>query len=395
MTLRWRMAALAALCQNVAVGITFGAFGTLVMGIEQRFASGRAMSSLGIALITLTLALLGPASAALIRRFSIRAVMALGAVMLGSGYLLMAISPGIYGFLAICGLLIGPGIAFLGLLPASLLATNWFETEQGRAMGIVTMPVLVMITPLVTSRVLEAFGLTVLLIAMGVAHLLVLPLLPLVIDRPEAAGSPDRARRAEIGALDILRMPRFWLVTACYAVLVTGGVFKAAHLVPLAVEQGITLNRAALLLSLSGGTGVIGALLFGWLADRIGPMLALAANCLLQALVWMIFLQPVSFALLAVDAVVVGACAGGFMAAFGVLFRTLFGREGFAPAMGLSAFVAAPISFVATPLAGWLYELHHNYHLPVAFQIGCFAAAALVFLGLHARLHTAQNRNTP
>ena len=51
--LGWRMVAIAAVTQNVAVGLTFGSFGTLVLAIEERFATTRTLSALGISLVIL------------------------------------------------------------------------------------------------------------------------------------------------------------------------------------------------------------------------------------------------------------------------------------------------------------------------------------------------------
>ena len=86
-----------------------------------------------------------------------------------------------------------------------------------------------------------------------------------------------------------------------------------------------------------------------------GPGQALALNCLVQGIVWFIFLQPVGYSLLVLDAIIVGACGGGIAAAQGVLLTRLFGIRNFARAMGLVTLFTVPFTFGISPLASRLY----------------------------------------
>lgn len=391
--LGWRMVAIATLTQNAAVGLTFGAYGTMVLAIEERFATTRTLSALGISLTVLILSLGAPLVTWLLRRVSIRTMMIAGALLAATGYLLLPLAGGIVTFLAIFGLLVSPGVLLLGVLPSNILASNWFHKAQGRALGFVTMPVFVMIVPLLASWTITHHGVNALLIGLGLAHLAVLPALIFVIDRPEMAGqlpfgfegaAPVRAD-GHAGA-SLLASPLFWLATVGIGIAVGGGVLKAAHLVPLVMGQGLSFEEASFLFALSGGTGILGAMAFGWLADRFGPGNALALNCLTQAAVWFIFLQPVDYWLLIGDAVIVGACGGGLAAAQGVFIQRLFGAANFARTMGLMTLLTAPFTFGITPAASYLFDLTGSYGLPIAIQIGAFALAAVLFLAIQRQM---------
>lgn len=392
--LGWRMVAIASVTQNVAVGLTFGSFGTLVLAVEGRFATTRTLSALGISLVILIYSLSAPFLSPMIARTSIRRVMTIGSLLGSAGYCLLPLAGNISQFLAIFALLISPGFLLLGVIPSNILASNWFIRHQGRALGFVTMPVFVMIVPVVTAWGLHHFGLSAVLVAIGLAHLLVLPLMPFVIDRPEQIGQhplghDDAGASVEkqpmLPSKQLLARPALWLVTIAVGIVVGGGVLKAAHMVPLIMGQGWTLEEASFLFAVSGGTGILGAMAFGWLADRIGPGHALAVNSIVQGLVWFIFLQPAPYWLLVVDAVIVGACGGGIAAAQGVLLTRLFGQRNFAPAMGLVTMFTVPFTFGAAPLASTLFDATGSYWTPIALQIGGFALAAAVFLFMERR----------
>lgn len=396
--LGWRMVWIAALTQNVAIGLTFGSFGTIVLAIEHRFATTRTLSALGISLTVLMLSLGAPLIDPLLRRISIRMMMTIGASLAAAGYLLLPLAGSIGTFLAIFALLISPGVVLLGVMPSNILASNWFVRGQGRALGVVTMPVLVMLVPMLSSWGLEHFGLDAVLIGLGIGHLLVLPAMPFVIDRPEligqkALGQDDAAQAVErpsmTPALVLLRRPLFWVVAIVIGIAVGGGILKAAHLVPLVMGQGWPLEQAAFLLAISGGTGILGAIAFGWLADRAGPGYALALNCAVQGMVWFIYLQPVTYGLLVLDSIIVGACGGGLAAAQGVLLSRLFGAQNFARAMGLVTFFTVPFTFGVSPLASALFDATGSYRMPIALQIAGFGLAALIFLAIGRRTHRA------
>lgn len=392
--LGWRMVAIAAVTQNVAVGLTFGSFGTLVLAIEQRFATTRTLSALGISLVILIYSLSAPLISPLIARTSIRRVLTTGSLLGAAGYCLLPLASNIGQFLAIFALLISPGFLLLGVLPSNILASNWFIRHQGRALGFVTMPVFVMLVPMVSAWGLHHYGLSAVLVGVGVAHLLVLPLMPFVIDRPEQIGQrplgyEDAVARSEPEVAQpwrsLLARPALWFVTLAVGIAVGGGVLKAAHMVPLIMGQGWSLEEASFLFAVSGGTGVLGAMAFGWLADRFGPGHALAANSIVQGLVWFIFLQPAPYWLLVVDAVIVGACGGGIAAAQGVLLTRLFGPRNFPQVMGLVTMFTVPFTFGAAPLASALFDATGSYWTPIALQIGGFALAAAVFLLMERR----------
>jgi cyanate permease len=102
---------------------------------------------------------------------------------------------------------------------------------------------------------------------------------------------------------------------------------------------------------------------------------------------WFIFLMPVSIPLLVVDALIIGMCGGGVMAAQGVFFSHRFGVANFGRVAGLVSIASLPILAGLSPVAGYLRERTGGYNVPVMLLIvaSIMAAAILIYLALGER----------
>ncbi|MGH6780567.1 MAG: MFS transporter [Sphingomonadaceae bacterium] len=388
----WKMAGLAFVIQNSATGLTFGSFGTIVLAIEAQFRTSRTLASLGISLAILALSLLAPfIGAVLVKRLPIRRAMMAGVLLGAAGYALLAFAGSIYALLAIYLFLIGPSLVLFGALPSNTLVSTWFGDDPGRALGFANMPLFVMLVPLASAAILAAHGLGAVFGAIALAHLAVLPFVLAVADGPHSgmeAAAPQRSPTREIiGRRD------FWLLAVGGGIVVGAGTMKVAHLVAIVTGQGHSIATATMLLAISGGSGMLGSLLFGWLADRIGGVPTLIINALVQCATFFILLAPVSVSVLVLDAVLIGACGGGVMATKAVIFGHLFGQRNFPRVFGLMSIATLPFLFGMTPLAGLLYDRSGNYALPVAATIALLAFAAAILLPLVAAERRA--RGTP
>ena len=290
-------------------------------------------------------------------------------VALGSlGYVALALAPNIGIFLAAYALLVGVGALLAGGFPASILVSNWFPRANGRALGVMMIPLGVMLVPLACAPILEAIGLRRLYLLMAAVNLLLLPLLLLVRDRPAEAAdpadeTPQPAVPATLRVAQILRRPQFWLLILGMGLLDSSGMVKVSQLVALTAERGFALQQATLLLAVSGGAGAVGTLLFGWLADRIGGAGALMVNALVQAAGWSIFLLNPGMSLLLADAVLMGLAGAGVYAVVIVALTQQFGAHNLARALGLAGAIGIIPTFLGPPLAGWLHDASGSYAL--------------------------------
>lgn len=396
------MALIAFVAQNTAVGLCYGSFGVLVLEFERHFAVGRAQAALAFSLVVLATGLVSPFVGALLGRVSIRPVMMTGAVLAALGFFGMSLTDSSSVMLACFGLLIGPGVSLLGNLPAVTLVNNWYARRQGLVLGLVMMPVAVTVVPLVVVKLLPILGFERLLWLIAGCYLLVLPLLLFVVDRPEcldargggtagaSRGVTPPVRPAHPQLRDILGHPAFLPLVVATGLMMGAGIAKNTHMVPLLMESDWSIEKATLLLAISGGSAVIGSLLLGALADRFNAAGVLLGNALLQMVVWLILIAPVSFPLLVLDAVLIGICLGGYNIAKAVVVVRIFGQQRFAFVSGLTGLTTLPFLFGLSPVVGLVREMTGSYVAPVLLMIVGFviSAACLALLARGERQYT-------
>lgn len=384
--LGWRMSALASFIHNCSYGLAFGGYGISVVAIQERFDTTRAIVSIPLSLVTASIVLSAPVLGALYGRISIRRSMMLGAALGAAGYFGLAATHDWRVMLACYALLVGPGVALAGSMPTNVVVTHWFVARRGIALGIANLPLGLMIMPMLSVFILQRGGLTALYIATGLIFLLILPAAWAVVDEPEHVGQSALgseglvASNARDHALPMMSMQAilarfdFWALVVAIGIIVGGSSMKYSHLVPLLGEQGHSIEQASLLLSVAGGAGAIGSLMFGWLADRFGGAQMIIWTAILQAAMWFVFLLPVSIPLLTMDAIIIGMCGGGITATQGVYICQRFGQENFSRVLGLLALALFPFFTGINPLAGYLRDVTGDYNLAIILLI----AASLV-----------------
>lgn len=389
----WTFVAIAALAQNCAIGLNFAAYGTMIGTIEARFDAPRALVASGPGAFVLALSLCSPLVGGMLQRLSVRRVMTAGALLCAVGYAVLPLVHNVYVLLLVFGCVIGPGGCLLGIVPASTLVGNWFVADRGKALGIINMPILLLVTPPVFGALLPLLGLNGAFLLIAAVYCATLIPLSRIIDRPEmigltARGAQDAAADAPadtrhvLSRRELLGLPRFWMLSLAVGLSTSGGTMIVVHFVPFGMGRGLDLSQAALLISAFGGAGMIGALLFGWLVDHIGAVHTLVINALAQALLWLCLFVPFGLPLLLVLAAAFGTCAGAIIAIHGAAINELFGRHNFSQAMGLSYLLKLPFIVGAAPLAGWLFDRTHTYSSAFGLHIGAFVLAAGMFLPL-------------
>jgi MFS family permease len=227
----------------------------------------------------------------LLDRVEARLMMAAGAAMAGCGFITASLAHS-YPVMIAAYLLIGLGIGAATLLPCSMVIANWFGARRGLAMGLAMSGTSAggMVMTLVSDRAIRLAGwrFGYLLLA-APAFVIVIPMVLLLVrTRPPAIARVTFAEAAsalpglEVG--EAVAGRSFWLMALgvlCFSFSVSG---TNLHAVPYLIGIGYAPARAALVLSLVLACGAMGKLLIGWIADRIGGRLALAATLFGMAL---------------------------------------------------------------------------------------------------------------
>lgn len=377
MTGRARMVVIGFLCLNCGIVMAPAAFGSVLADFQQEFHASRAMASAPISIMLLTLGLFSPIVGNLLHHISIRRAMMIGAGLNAAGFAIASSATHLYQVYLAFGLLIGPGSCLMGPVTVSTLISRWFVAGRGKALSIANMPLFMLSIPPVAALLSAHGGRTLLFTTMAAVYLALIPLLSLIQDHPsqhERDGvqiESDKAGRS-LSNRELFGDPRFWLIGMGLGMITGSGTAFVTHAVPLAVQHGIQLTAASSIISAFGIGTLAGALLFGWLIDRIGSLFALAINAALQAALWGILVSVHSLPGLLIVACLFGCGQGSAVALQGATLSDIFGSASFSRAMGSSYFLKMPFIF------GWTLLLGHSHDLFSTYRPGLLTTSALV-----------------
>ena len=244
----------------------------------------RSALSLGITAYMLVSALAMPFVGRLADRFDMRWVMGTGVVVGAVGVGLMSLIASPWQLFAVYGLVFALGNAGVSNPIVSVMIVRWFPDRRGVANSVAVsgnaIGQLVIVGLLAQSLV--RFGWRVSYAALGLANLAILA--PIAFAAVRAA--PSQAARGKQPssdnpatteqAVDLRQVPlwtsgQLWLLGGIYGICGFQDFFVATHVVAFALDIGFGALIAGNLLALMGVMGLLGVLVSGFLADRIGP----------------------------------------------------------------------------------------------------------------------------
>lgn len=383
---RFGMLLIAFTAQNVALGLPFGRVGLLIEPLARDLHGSRSAVSLSIALVLLVSGLLSPLVGRWVDRWSLRGTMLIGAALGVAGFLLAARATSVAVYLVSFGVLVGAAYTMVGVLPANKIAALWFPHHFGRASGVVNLPLIVAACPPLFALVLDRCGWRVLLEGFAGVYLLLLLLLTR-LRVPDVAGRAQAPLQnaASPAEVPFYRSGVFWIAGVVWGLIAGSGIVASTHIVPYAVQHGIDVGRASLLLSVLGVCAVAGAMFYGWLSDRWNPVAALVVNAAGSAVFWLVIAAQTRFGAIAVMVAGLGFGAGGLVPSMAALLGRVFGARRFGAALGQMSLVTLPFNFAAAPLAGLLYDLQGSYRTAFALESALCALAALLLMSGAAR----------
>jgi len=233
-------------------------------------------------------------------RFSPRALLIGGTVIGGVGIAAMSLVTQPWHALVLYGVVFAIGNGAASLVIVGVIVTRVYPGRAGLANAIaisgMSVGQLVMIALL--AAVMVQIGWRAVFVWIGVAHLM---LLPLLIGIPGQGGTGS-ARRGELPLRDAARSRQFWLLIAIYAICGLDDFFVTTHVAAFAQDRGLSPLIAGNLLALMGLTGLAGVIASGLASDRLGPVWPTAAAFIARIVVfgWIAIDQsPLSIAVFA------------------------------------------------------------------------------------------------
>ena len=381
-SLRGRLVALCFLAQNCAMGFAFGSFGPLLASTEEHFGISRTVASTGMSLIMLAIGGLAPFLGTLLVHRSVRSAMIAGALLSAVGYWGLAFLHS-FALGLVMYALIGTGVSLTAIIGPLVLISRWFDANRARMLSFVNLPIALFVIPYLIARALPEYGRVAVLGGLGTVFLVLAPALLLLVEHPPSRDPQPRITAAKeaaaaITSTAILRVPAFWFLSIGMGIMAGAGTAYVVHIVPFGMQQHMSLAAASGLLSIYSGAGIFGTLLFGWIADRLGPPAALVISASCQAVLWWSLLQ-VNGTLLYVAAALLGICVVPLTTLHGAALSRMFGATAVGRAIGFSYSVKLPFIFVFAPAMGWVFDVSGGYRTPFLLTAGLMVLSSTSF----------------
>jgi MFS family permease len=364
-------------------------FAVFLLPLGEAFGSDRAAVTAIYSIYMLVYGLSAPFSGILIDKLGARVCYAIGLALFALAYLLAARANAIWQLYLLLGVLAGIASSALGMVPASVLASRWFDRRLPTAMSLLyaSLGCGVLIFSPLTQWLIGAHGWRSAYQWLALAPVLLLPLMVLLPWRVMLAGDAGvtsrRQPRARTGLAVALRAA---LASRSFRALFGVMFFTSVttfsvqvQLVAFLVETGFAPLLAAAAYGLVGMLSIAGMMVAGMLAERFGerPVATVSYSCTIVGVACLALLARFpGMALLGAFVLLFGSVSGSRGPLVAVLSSRLFPGEGQATVYG---FVLTGMGFggaVAAWLAGALHDWTGHYHA------GFVVAAVAAVIGL-------------
>jgi MFS family permease len=367
----------------------YAAFGLFFNPLLEEFGWTRATTSGAFSLSMIIYGVLGIVVGGLTDRLGPRLVVTICGFLVGLGYVLMSQVNTLWHLYLFYGVIVGIGMSGVWVPQMSSIA-RWFVKRRSLMTGIVIAGAGIsqLITPPIVSRLIAAYDWRPTYVIMGSVILVFMVfaaqflrrdpaqmgLLPYGGDEGKQPGL--QSATSDFSFKEAVKTSQFWL--AFMLLFCSGFGFMAitVHIVPHAIDLGISAISAANILSLMGGVGILGNYVMGSVADRIGNRLVFMICFILMAADLFLLMSARELWIIYIFAVIFGFAFGGIGTVESPLVAGLFGLSSHGLIYGVVHVGFTVGASVGPLLAGYIYDLTLNY------QAAFWSGAGVGFMGI-------------
>lgn len=358
-----------------AVGIgTYVSYGVFFTPLLNEFDCSRVVISGASSLAFMVMGLVGMLIGRLNDRYGPRLLMSITAVFFGVGFSLMGQAASIVQLYLFYGVLVGIGLSSIDVIALTTIA-RWFGQRRGLMTGLTKVGTGAgqFVIPLVASLLIGAYGWRQATVLIGVTAGVILFLLAQVLKRDpgelvgatmsDNSSNPGSSRKeaAELGfgkarktyQFRVLCMVNFLVVLILISILV--------HIVPHALDIGLSATEAAGVLSAIGGVSIVGRFLAGIGIDRWGSRTIMLISFLLLVTGLLLLLAAESLWMLYLFACVYGLAHGGFFTAVSPIAAETFGISSHGTILGIIVCFGTTGGAIGPLIAGQIFDMTGSY----------------------------------
>ena len=355
---------------------TTSTFGVFFNSFQTEFAWSRTTISGAQSLAFFLEGLFAVVVGSLTDRFGPKLVIVTSGLILGLGYSLMSQVNTVWQLYFFYGVIVGMGTTS-GNVTLLSTTTRWFIKRRGIMSGIVKVGTGagIAIMPLVASWLIPSYGWRNSYVILGIISIIGIVSFAQFLKRdPSQIGlKPYGTYEQEtnnsyvldksLSFQEAIHTRQFWMICSAYFVAWYIAINVTGHIIPHTLDLGVSIVRAAGVLSIIGGASILGRLVMGFTGDRVGIRRALAICFLILiiALSWLQFAKTLWA--LYLYAAIYGFSHGGFFALISPLVAELFGTRSHGTIFGMVLFISQIGGTVGPVATGCIFDLTHSYQL--------------------------------
>lgn len=385
----------AALFITIVIWSAYYSFGVFFKPVLGEFGWTRAMTSGAFSLSMIIFGVMGIVMGGLNDRLGPRLVMSICGVLLGLGYFLMSQLNNVWQLYIFYGILIGIGMGGAWVPLPSTIA-RWFKRKRNTMTGFVLAGTGIgaLFGPLVASRLIFSYdwrvsyiilGSTVLIGTVLVAQFLrkdasQVDQLPNVSDK--GGGQKKEPGKEGLSLRETICTSQFWAIFSVFFCFGFCMLTVMVHIIPLITDMEITVTSAAHILSTIGALMIVGRIMLGISADKIGNREALMVSLILISIAMFFLVTSTKIWMYYLFAVIFGLAVGGIGTLESPLIAEFFGLRSHGLIFGVVDLGFAMGAAIGPYMAGYIFDITRTYQIAfiVCIVLSIFAVLLAAFL---------------
>lgn len=373
-----------------SIGLCTNAIGVFYTPVSKSLHVLKGTFAMHATLSTLTTALTSLKMSKIIKKYNYKKILLIGSLLSSISTWMMSYSQSVYLFY-ILGILRGIGVGIGGMVPITVIITNWFDEKYGLATGLaLSFSGLAgaIFSPLLSSWI-TCYGwqMTYRLMAICI-FILVFPVLivPWKINPQEENllpyGYQERKDTIKIQDKKISLITISFLCMCLFTLLHTSITGISQYLSGIALSIHLSATSGAILMSLAMIGNISTKLLISFLSDLLNPIKAviimILTNCLSLLLLFLGVIHQ-EIMLLYIGSFMFGSIYSVGAVGIPMLTRYFFGNENYARTYSVIGFLTNVGSASSLTLIGYLFDFTKSYQMVFIIAL-CFHLINLILL---------------
>ena len=401
---KWMVAAMFAVVQFGAYGTTQGCFGLFIKPIELETEWSRTAISLAPSILLATNFIASVWWGLLSDKWSIRGVLFLCGLFLSIGFFVSSNATTIMSVYLFFGVIGGIGVGG-SAAPLAGLAARWFRNQKGLGIGIGFSGVSIgtSLLPLIVNPSIQNQGWRASFVLLGTISLVCYWTAALIlrepgkdINAPHPVDHPLRSQddnskvMSPISVSIALRSRNFWVLFIVHVLGVFVLQMTMIHIIPSAIENGISPITSAFILPMVGILSIVGKIGGGILGDTLGNRKLLLIAFLIQSLAIIFINSFTDLWSYFFFAALFGLSYGTWSPQIPAMAGNAFGTTNLGAIMGAIYPSGAIGGFTGPAFAGMMFDHLGNYIL--AFYTAAVVCIITAIISLLMKQDTQPNR---